>query len=91
MSVAQNGSILVADAFLFGLTSFTSRGVLVEGYGERGSAPGQFEFPNDVDVRGDLVLVADKENNRVQIIRWPGLARHAQVAISQEMGEVHGS
>lgn len=73
LSVAQDGSILVADAFLFGLKRFTEKGILVQGYGARGSAPGQFEFPNDADVRGDLVLVADKENNRVQIIQWPGL------------------
>ena len=36
--------------------------------------PGYFQFPNDVDARSDRVLVADKENNRVQVIQWPGLS-----------------
>jgi sugar lactone lactonase YvrE len=73
LCVAQNGSILVADAFLFGITTLSDTGVYLERYGGRGTGPGSFEFPNDVDVRGDLVIVADKQNNRVQMIRWPGL------------------
>jgi len=73
LSVAQNGSVLVADAFLFGVTTLSDTGAYVGLYGERGTAPGAFEFPNDVDISGDLVIVADKQNNRVQLIRWPGL------------------
>jgi DNA-binding beta-propeller fold protein YncE len=73
IAVARSGSILVADAFLFGITALSEKGVYGERYGGRGNGPGSFEFPNDVDVRGDLVIVADKQNNRVQMIRWPGL------------------
>lgn len=77
LSVSRNGSVLIADAFLFGVTRLSEQGTFIERYGERGSELGRFEFPNDVDVRGDLVLVADKENNRVQVIRWPGLVDKA--------------
>lgn len=73
LAVAHDGSILVADAFLFGITRVSDRGVFIERYGNRGPDLGFFEFPNDVAVRGDLVVVADKENNRVQVIQWPGL------------------
>ncbi len=66
--------MLVADAFLFGISdALGARASTSTRYGERGTGPGSFEFPNDVDVRGDLVIVADKQNNRVQMIRWPGL------------------
>jgi hypothetical protein len=30
--------------------------------------PGQFNFPNDVDAAGIRLVVADKENNRVQVV-----------------------
>ncbi len=78
VSVAQDGSILVADAFLFGITTLSGTGEYVNRYGQRGTGPGSFEFPNDVDVRGNLVIVADKQNNRVQVIRWPGLLGRGQ-------------
>ena len=74
LAVANDGSVLVADAFLFGIVRISGQGVYMEQYGGRGSSLGQFEFPNDVDVRGDLVVIADKENNRVQVVSWPGLS-----------------
>ena len=73
LAVAQAGSILVADAFLFGIVRVSGKGAYMGRYGVRGSALGAFEFPNDADVRGELVVIADKENNRVQVVRWPGL------------------
>ncbi len=73
LSVAPNGSILFADAFLFGVGTISPQGGYVGHYGSKGAELGDFQFPNDVAVRGDLVLVADKENGRVQVIRFPGL------------------
>lgn len=37
-------------------------------YGERGVEPAQFNFPNDVDAAGNRLVVADKENNRAQLV-----------------------
>jgi tripartite motif-containing protein 71 len=73
IAVAENGTVLVADAFLFGVTTLTPDGAFLSTWGARGSGAGEFAYPNDVDVRGDLVLIADKENNRVQVARFPGL------------------
>ena len=78
LAVAKDGSILVADAFLFGIVRISGAGVYMDRYGDRGSSLGNFQFPNDVDVRGELVVIADKENNRVQIVRWPGLGTDAK-------------
>ncbi|TLM97300.1 MAG: hypothetical protein FDZ75_04805 [Actinobacteria bacterium] len=33
--------------------------------------PGEFSFPNDADVLRGRVLITDKENNRVQVVRPP--------------------
>jgi DNA-binding beta-propeller fold protein YncE len=69
LAAAPDGGAWVADAFGFDVARISEEGTLTARYGQRGSSPGMFEFPNDVDVRGDLLLVTDKENNRVQVLR----------------------
>ena len=46
----------------------SAAGKLIGRYGQRGVAPGEFNFPNDVDAAGSRLVVADKENNRVQVV-----------------------
>ena len=53
-------------------SSSTRTAQLVVKYGDRGEEPGQVNFPNGVAAREDLVLIADKENNRVQAVRLVG-------------------
>lgn len=69
LTVLQDGSILVADPIGQDLVKLDENGKIVATLGTRGSDPGQLNFPNDVAARGDLVLVADRENNRVQVVR----------------------
>jgi sugar lactone lactonase YvrE len=73
LSVADDGSILVADAFRFAIAQVTGDGEFVNRYGSRGDQPGSFEYPNDIDLRKDRAVVADKENNRVQVFRLDGI------------------
>lgn len=74
LATAQDGSVLVADAFKFGIALVRSEGEFLQTMGERGTVPGAFEYPNDVDARGDLALVTDKDNDRVQVLRLNILA-----------------
>jgi tripartite motif-containing protein 71 len=69
ITTLDGGDILVVDAFNFGLIRVSAAGKIVGTYGERGVDPGQFNFPNDVDASGDRLVVADKENNRVQVVQ----------------------
>ena len=71
-TVTSDGRIIVADAFAFELVSLSQEGKLNGRYGERGTEPGQFNFPNDVDASGDRLVVADKENGRVQVLQLVG-------------------
>jgi len=68
LTTLDGGDVLVVDAFNFGLVRVSQAGKVVGTYGERGVEPGQFNFPNDVDASGDRLVVADKENNRVQVV-----------------------
>lgn len=69
IAAAQGGGAWVADAFGFDVVQVSPDGTLTARYGTRGVSPGTFQFPNDVDVSGNLMLVTDKENDRVQVLR----------------------
>jgi len=69
LAIADDGSILVADPLGQCIVRLSEDGAVLATYGTRGSAAGEFNFPNDVDVREDRVLVADKENDRVQLVK----------------------
>jgi len=73
LAIAENDSVLVVDAFRFALIHLTSTGEVLETYGAEGITPGLFKYPNDVSIRGDLLVVADKENDRVQVLRLRSL------------------
>jgi len=63
------GTLLVADPLAHQLVEVSYAGTKLQVYGERGTAPATFNFPNDVDWQGDRILVSDRENNRVQVVR----------------------
>jgi tripartite motif-containing protein 71 len=69
LAVDAEGNILVVDTFEFSIVRVSPEGDVMDTFGERGTEAGQFNFPNDVDSQGDLLLVADKENDRVQVVR----------------------
>lgn len=75
LAVMQDGSILVADAFKFGMVQLSAEGGFQRVWGRQGADPGQFSYPNDVDVAGADILVTDKENHRVQVVRLPAQER----------------
>lgn len=68
ITTLDNGDVIVADAFNFDLARVSAAGKLIGSYGERGVEPGQFNFPNDVDAYGSRLVIADKENDRVQVV-----------------------
>ena len=73
-AVAEDGEIYVADGY--GNTRvhrFSPEGRLLQSWGERGIGPGAFSTPHAVWVdRSDRVLVADRENDRVQLFDREG-------------------
>lgn len=72
MTVLRDGSLLVADPLAQQLVKLDSDGRVLASYGMRGVDEGQLNFPNDVASRRDRILIADRENNRVQVVRLTG-------------------
>lgn len=100
--IADNGDIFVtdghvprgADAQQDGdrVVKFSKAGKFMRAFGKKGSAPGEFDDPHGItlDSRGRL-FVADRGNNRVQILdqegrlldQWKQFGRPSGVAISK--------
>lgn len=69
LTVQRDGSVLVTDAFRFDIVRLSATGKLLGTYGIRGVDPGEFDFLNDVAIYRGYVVVADKENGRIQMVK----------------------
>jgi sugar lactone lactonase YvrE len=71
---APSGETYVSDGYgQFRVHRFAGDGRLLSSWGEKGTEPGQFALPHSVVVdRRGRVLVADRENHRVQIFDGDG-------------------
>jgi len=72
LTVLRDGSLLVSDPLGQQLVKIDEYGKVIATYGMRGAEPGQLNFPNDVSSLKDLVLVSDRANDRVQVVRLTG-------------------
>ncbi|MDY0088386.1 MAG: 6-bladed beta-propeller [Coriobacteriia bacterium] len=69
VAVLDDDTIAVVDTFDFTIVLLDRSGKVIRPLGQRGTGPAQMSFPNGLDGEGDLLVVADKENNRVQVLR----------------------
>lgn len=74
VAVAPDGEIWVADGYGNSrVHRFSPDGRLLASFGEPGSGPGQFTTPHAIWIdRRDRVLVADRENDRIQVFDRDG-------------------
>lgn len=72
LTLLRDGSLLVADPLGQQLVKVNELGKVIANYGARGVEEGEVNFPNDVSSRQDRILIADRENNRVQVVRLTG-------------------
>jgi peptidylglycine monooxygenase len=74
VAVGTDGRIFVSDGYGNSLVhQFSAEGEYAGSFGARGQGPGEFSTPHGLWVdKADRVLVADRENNRVQIFTTEG-------------------
>lgn len=86
-----NYRILAVDSGNHRIQAFDGTGAFVVAYGSQGDDPGQFNSPQglDVDAYGQ-VIVADKGNNRLQIIGFDGSAFSFIRSIGSSLSEPTG-
>jgi DNA-binding beta-propeller fold protein YncE len=94
LAVAPNGELYVSDGYGNArVHRFSASGELVQSWGQPGIEPGQFHLPHGIAVdRNGRVLVADRENDRVQVFSpegefltiWTDVQRPTQIFIDRE-------
>jgi DNA-binding beta-propeller fold protein YncE len=74
IDVAPSGEMFITDGYGNArVHKFAADGTLIHSWGEPGTAPGQFNLPHAVWVdRHGRLLVADRENDRVQVFDQQG-------------------
>src|SRR6266542_815257 len=100
VAVGPGGDLYVSDGYgNCRVHQFAPTGAHIRSWGEPGTGPGQLNLPHGVAVADDgRVLVADRENDRVQIFtgqgtfveEWTDVQRPTNVAIDKE-GRVYVS
>lgn len=72
LAIDDVDQLYVVDVLAHTVDVYTLEGERVTGFGEAGSGPGQFQYPNDVslDTEG-RIYVSDRENHQVQVWGWP--------------------
>jgi len=71
---SKDGSSFVADGYGNSrVAKFDKDGNFVKGWGERGAQPGNFNTPHSIVIdHNELVYVADRGNNRIQVFDTEG-------------------
>jgi DNA-binding beta-propeller fold protein YncE len=73
LAIAPSGELYVTDGYGNArVHRFAPDGELIASWGEPGTGPSEFNLPHAVLVVGDLVMVADRENDRIQLFTLEG-------------------
>ena len=74
VAIAANGDLYVCDGYGNArVHRFSADGKLIQSWGGPGTGPGQFNLPHDIWIAPDgRVLVADRENDRIQFFSPTG-------------------
>ena len=71
--VASDGEMYIADGNNYQVHRYSPESKWISSWGTQGSGPGEFDFPCSIDMdRKDRILIADRENNRLQIFDRDG-------------------
>jgi DNA-binding beta-propeller fold protein YncE len=94
VAIAPSGDLYVCDGYANArVHRFSPEGALLQSWGEPGTGPGQFNLPHGIWVAPDgRVLVADRENERVQLFspdgrflsQWTDVQRPTDVYMDRE-------
>jgi DNA-binding beta-propeller fold protein YncE len=100
LAIAPSGDLYITDGYgNCKVHRYTAGGGLIQSWGEPGTGPGQFNLVHGVAVAADgRVLVADRENDRIQIFspdgqfvtEWTDVQRPTNLAIDRD-GRVYVS
>lgn len=81
--------IYLSDTLAHKIFTLDLDGKIISSFGGRGDDPGQFNFPTDIALRGDELIVVDAMNFRLQIFDREGHFRTAFGTLGDRNGTVN--
>ncbi len=70
-AIDAEGRLYVVDALAHQVDIYNLQGEQLAQFGRQGFGPGQFNYPNDIAVRGNRIYVTDRQNDQIQVWGWP--------------------
>lgn len=68
LALDGQGILFVVDALAHRVDMYSDKGAVLANFGENGTGPGQFSFPNDITFSPQArAFIADRDNNQVQV------------------------
>lgn len=85
VALAKNGDLYVTDGYGNArVHHFSADGTLRHSWGRPGAGPGEFHVPHGIAIRSDgAVVVADRENDRLQVFSPEGEFLSEQVGVAR--------
>ncbi|MHB9002463.1 MAG: NHL repeat-containing protein [Coriobacteriia bacterium] len=72
MVIDDQDRMYVVDALAHTIDVYTLEGERLVSFGAAGAGPGQFRYPNAIDLdRDGRIYISDKESHQVQVWEWP--------------------
>jgi len=75
VALTEEGNVFVSDMSSHRIHEFTIEGDYVSSFGTWGDSVGKFKVPCGIDIMGNQIAVADRENDRVQLFSLSGEAK----------------
>ena len=72
VAVDDNGDVYIAAYYGHSIDVFNQHGTKLRTFGSNGSGDGQFNYPSDIAVRGNVLYVLEQNNHRIQKVTTSG-------------------
>jgi hypothetical protein len=75
VALTEEGNVFVSDMSSHRIHKFTIEGDYISSFGTWGDSVGEFKVPCGIDILNNQIAVADRENDRVQLLSLSGEAK----------------
>jgi len=89
MALDSRGNLYILDTGNHRVQKFSPEGRYLASFGRQGQGPGDFSYPDSIDIDGeDMVWVSDPNNQRIQVLTPDGAERKTLSFVKERVGKI---
>jgi len=89
MALDSRGNLYILDTGNHRVQKFSPDGSYLASFGQQGQGPGDFSYPDSIDIDGeDMVWVSDPNNQRIQVLTSEGAERKTLSFVKERVGKI---